>query len=371
MGCAASPTPAPTPSLPVPTPAPGSVIPCFDASCRHWNDTDGNRIEAHAAGMLQGLDGRWYWYGESKKVTHLAQHGVNLYSAPDISGPWTYEGCALNQSDIRVAGQQGPFIIERPKVLFNKNTSTYVMWFHLDTPGYKFAHVGVATATRPQGPFQLVRALLPDGLKSEDMSLFRDPLDEQAYFVRSVGNKFVAISRLTPDYLDSTGIISNHSVFEGMALFRHPNGTYYIITSHLTGWAPNPLMLFRAAGQTLDDPQWVAMGNPTGASTSFNSQPTYVVQYTPSHPGGEPYFVYMADNWINAADSGTDDRNKKILAAAYIWLPFWFKNDTVELHRQRRWSLENPFPKCPTEGTKLHLAACGREGQNWKVGGRR
>ena len=27
----------------------------------HWNDTDGNRIEAHAAGMLQSpLDSRWY-----------------------------------------------------------------------------------------------------------------------------------------------------------------------------------------------------------------------------------------------------------------------------------------------------------------------
>jgi hypothetical protein len=31
-----------------------------------------------------------------------------------------------------------------------------------------------------------------------------------------------------------------------------------------SGWDPNPLMLFRAAGTTLDDPQWVDMGNPTG-----------------------------------------------------------------------------------------------------------
>ena len=104
-------------------------------------------------------------------------------------------------------------------------------------------------------------------------------------------NQFAAISRLTPDYLASTGIISNHTRFEGMALFRHPNGTYYIVTSHLTGWGPNPLMLFRAAGKTLDDPQWVDMGNPTGDEVSFNSQPTYVVQYTPQ--AGDPYFVYM------------------------------------------------------------------------------
>ena len=50
-------------------------------------------------------------------------------------------------------------------------------------------------------------------------------------------------------------------------------------------------MLFRAAGKTLDDPQWVGMGNPTGDEVSFNSQPTYVVQYTPHT--GDPYFVYM------------------------------------------------------------------------------
>ena len=181
MGCASppGPTPAPPKPLPAPTPAPGRVVPCFDSSCRHWNDTAGNRIEAHAAGMLQAPNGRWYWYGESKKVPQLAQHGVNSYSAPDIAGPWTHEGCVLNQSAILVPGQSGPFIIERPKVLYNTETSTYVMWFHLDTPDYKFAHVGVATATLPQGPFKFVKAFLPDGITSLDMSLFRDPLDHQ------------------------------------------------------------------------------------------------------------------------------------------------------------------------------------------------
>ena len=68
---------------------------------------------------------------------------------------------------------------------------------------------------------------------------------------------------------------------------------YVCRTSHLTGWSPNPLMLYRAAGKTLDDPQWVDMGNPTNDSTSFNTQPTYVVQYTPTK--GNPYFVYVKD----------------------------------------------------------------------------
>ena len=128
------------------------------------------------------------------------------------------------------------------------------MWFHLDQGDYKFAHVGVATAKRPQGPFTFEHGLLPDGKMSEDMSLFRDPQDGQAYFVRSVANQYTAISRLTSDYLNSTGIISNHSVFEGMALFRHANGTYPLPYSR-NGAGPsqlsqsNPLGMAALAGR--------------------------------------------------------------------------------------------------------------------------
>ena len=60
------------------------VTPCFDPDCRHWNDTAGNRIEAHSAGMLRAPDGRWYWYGESAKTSSLEDHGVTCYSAADI-----------------------------------------------------------------------------------------------------------------------------------------------------------------------------------------------------------------------------------------------------------------------------------------------
>ena len=181
----------------------------------HWNDTDGNRIEAHAAGMLQSPgDGRWYWYGESKKDGNLRDHGVNCYSAPGLSGPWKNEGQVFHQSDVRVHDSSGPFIIERPKVLYNKSTKKYVLWFHLDTGGYGYRHVGVATSSEPNKGFVFHAGFKPDGVNSLDMSLFLDPQDGQAYHIRSCDNKYVGISRLTPDYLNTTGIISNHSVFE-------------------------------------------------------------------------------------------------------------------------------------------------------------
>ena len=333
------------------------VQPCFDEACPPWTDTDGNRIEAHAAGMLQSpLDGKWYWYGETAKGTverdGSMPHGVNCYSSSDLAGPWQFEGQVLKQSDVHVEHQArnvtGPFIIERPKVLFNPRTRTFVMWFHLETEGYLYRHAGVATSQAANGPFRFVHAMQPDGLPSLDMSLFRDPLDDQAYFIRSVDNEYNAISRLTADYLESAGVISTHRpVFEGMAIFRHTNGTLYCIASHLSGWNPNPLMAFRAAGTSLDDPQWVDMGNPTGHPTSFNTQPTFVVSATSK--AGEQFFIYLADNWVHAGPAGLPD-------ASYVWLPLRFIKGTLRLEKWDRWDLEDPFG---CAGTELRRGCCG------------
>eukprot|EP00041_Stephanoeca_diplocostata_P015426 m.294371 g.294371 ORF g.294371 m.294371 type:complete len:487 (+) comp20032_c0_seq2:54-1514(+) len=335
------------------------IVPGLLTTTPHWNDTDGNRIEAHAAGMLQDANsGRWFWYGESKKTSDLNDHGVNCYSAASLGGPWKFEGQVIHQSMIPspLNGSNGPFIVERPKVLYNELTKKYVCWFHLDTAGYKFRHVGVFTADNPAGPFTYIHALRPDGIPSLDMSLFKDPVDKQAYFIRSCDNSYAGISRLTPDYLNSTGLISTHEKFEGMALFRHPNKTYYMMTSHLTGWNPNPLMLLRADGPTLDDPQWVNMGNPTNSPTSYNSQPTYVVQMEDKN--GQSYFMYMADNWVHGGPNGLID-------ASYIWLPIKFEPTDVVIPYLTQWDTQDPFapapppPPCPvSSGSRLQLTPC-------------
>ena len=84
-------------------------------------DTDGKRIEAHAAGMLQSAaDSRWYWFGESKKLDDSKDphkydtQGVNCYSSATIAGPWKNEGQVLKQSDISVPGAHGPCAAAHP-----------------------------------------------------------------------------------------------------------------------------------------------------------------------------------------------------------------------------------------------------------------
>ena len=317
-------------------PPPTLIKSNFDTTTPHWNDTSGNRIEAHAAGLLQD-NGIWYWYGESKKTTDLTQHGVNCYtSSQGMSGPWEFVGQVLAQKDIvgpSLHSVTPPYVVERPKVLYNNSTNTYVMWFHLDDAGYKFRHSGVATSSSPSGPFTFAHALQPDNIPSLDMNLWMDPLDNQAYLIRSCDNQYAGISALTSDYMNTTGVISKHDRFEGMALFRLKNGTVYLISSHLTGWTPNPLMLFRNDGPSMKSAAWTLLGNPTGDTTSFNSQPTFVVSLEDSN--GEEYFVYLSDNWI---------RDGGLINAGYIWLPFWFHEDgSVRLKKQVAWDIENPF----------------------------
>ena len=69
-------------------------------------------------------------------------------------------------TDVQVAGQSGPWLIQRPKVVYNSHTETFVMWFHLDDEEYKSQKVGVATSQYANGRFAFVKALQPDGLVS-------------------------------------------------------------------------------------------------------------------------------------------------------------------------------------------------------------
>ena len=62
-----------------------------------------------------------------------------------------------------------------------------------------------------------------------------------------------------------------------------------MLASHLTGWFPNAMMLFRAEGESLDNPSWTHLGNPTKSNTSFNSQPAFVLPV--QDPRGDTVFM--------------------------------------------------------------------------------
>ena len=195
-------------------------------------------------------------------------------------------------------------------------------------------------------PTKFVRGFQPDGIPSLDMNLFRDPLDGKAYLIRDCAHEYVGISRLSPDYLNTTGVINKIPDCEGMAMLRLSNGTYYLIASHKTGWNPNPLIAWRSTTTSLDTTNWTNLGNPTSSNTSFNSQPTFVVQYTPT--SGQPYFIYMGDDWVHC--SNADGSEGPLVNACYIWLPIKMHANgagpvglPVQILRYASWSLDDPF----------------------------
>ena len=89
--------------------------------------------------------------------------------------------------------------------------------------------------------------------------------------------------------------------------------------------------------------QGTLLGNPTNDSTSFNTQPTYVVAQKDQN--GQQYFIYLADNWLK--DNG-------LINAGYVWLPFWFEKEAsgsseIVLKKQLSWDLKDPFAMPPEE----------------------
>ena len=99
-----------------------------------WPDNNGEHINAHGGGMLYH-NGTYYWFGEHKAATtSSALVGVTCYSSKDLR-KWKNCGVALEVSDEPGSEIEKGCVLERPKVIYNKVTKKFVMWFHLELKG--------------------------------------------------------------------------------------------------------------------------------------------------------------------------------------------------------------------------------------------
>ncbi|KAI4383445.1 hypothetical protein MLD38_009280 [Melastoma candidum] len=290
-----------------------------------WLDTDGNPIHAHGGGILfDDRGGKYYWYGENKDGPTYHAHkkgtarvdviGVSCYSSEDL-WTWKNEGVVLSAESMDIAHDlHKSKVLERPKVVHNERTHKYVMWMHIDNCNYTQAAVGVAASDSPTGPFTYLGSKRPHGFDSRDMTIFKDDDDSQtAYLVySSENNSVIHIGPLTQDYLDVTDVMSRVLIGqhrEAPALFKN-RGTYYMITSGCSGWAPNQAMAH--AAESMMGP-WETLGNPCiGGNkvyqlTTFFSQGSFVIPM----PGVDGGFIFVADRW-NPAD---------LRDSRYVWLP--------------------------------------------------
>ncbi|TDE10521.1 glycoside hydrolase family 43 protein [Dyadobacter psychrotolerans] len=289
-----------------------------------WKDVNGEVINAHGGGVLY-QKGTYYWYGEIRGERE--SKGVNVYSSKDLYN-WKPEGIALATVSDTASDIVRGSIIERPKVIFNKKTGKYVMWFHLELKGqgYNAARAAVAVSDKPTGPFIYQKSFRPNGHMSRDMGLFVDD-DGSAYHIYSAKDNYdLRISKLEKDYLNpstqDTLLFSKHR--EAPALFKK-DGNYYLITSGCTGWAPNKATLH--VSKSLFGP-WQLVGDPMSgpdAALTFGGQSTFVLPVQ----GKKNAFIFMADKW----------NPKDLKDSRYLWLPIQFKNGTPGVEWKNSWDL--------------------------------
>jgi len=270
---------------------------------------------------------KYYWFGTTQKQGGAwLSEGINCYSSYDLA-TWTFENEVFHNTSIKVS-THGPYRIERPKVLFNEKTKKYVMWFHLDDSGFSLRMVGVAESSTITGNYNWVAGFRPDGEDSYDMTLYQDD-DGSAYLCRSVRNQFAGISKLTDDYMNTTGIISKGPQIEGQAIFKI-YGKYYLTGSHLTGWNPNQAVLCTTDSRSLSGATWQNLPPMTSDQTTYNSQSTYVLPYL--HPSGSLLYIFLADRWAYP----------KVDQASYVWLPLVVNSVTdIKLIWHDQWTIKD------------------------------
>ena len=325
---------------------------------RLWLDNNHTHINAHGGGILFFND-TYYWFGEHKtsgSSGNTALVGFHCYSSKDLYN-WKDEGIALEAShDPNSPIVQG-CIMERPKVVYNKKTEKFVMWFHheLKGKGYNTARCAVAVSDNVTGPYAFVKSIRPDantwpanitegqkqdkslqfvtgystGQDSRDMTIFVDD-DGTAYHIySSEDNRTTHISQLSPDYFNHSGKYIRVFIdryMEAHTLFKN-NGKYYFIASGCTGWSPNAAR--SAVADSIWGP-WKELGNPCRGSQqqneiTFESQSTFVLPIH-SKPG---CFIFLADRWNPS--NPVDGR--------YIWLPIEWEDEKPVIKWHDHWDL--------------------------------
>ena len=315
-----------------------------------WLDSRGELINAHDGGVII-VNGIYYWYGlalrplgQSKGEDNGAATtiGINLYSSKNLHD-WKYEGVILSTSSDKSNPLYAPMRMERPKIIFNKKTNKFVLWFHyVGYPGNHgqaigYADAGVAVADKITGPFAFLgfhRPINNDGAV-KDCTVFLDN-DSTAYFIfdrkEIDGTRCLHIVKLTDDFLNSTNQWAKIEIAnrrEAPVLLKN-NNIYYLITSDVSGWKSNAAKVYKA--NHIMGP-WTEVGNPCtgdGMESTYNTQSTNA--FTVQDNSNVSIIMLERHNTNN------------FMRCSYVWLPISFTaNQELYFPYYKEWSLTSPF----------------------------
>ncbi|GAA5201731.1 RICIN domain-containing protein [Rugosimonospora acidiphila] len=283
-----------------------------------WNDTSGHAIQAHGEGITK-VGNTYYWLGEDKTSGSPFQN-IKCYSSTDLSH-WTFVANVLTR---QASGDLGPNrVVERPHVIYNASTATYVMYMHIDNSGYSERKAGVATSGSVCGSYTYRGSFKPLGHDSLDDNLFLD--GATGYFMsEDRTNAKLQIYQLSPDFLTVSALVKTLNQYEAPAMAKI-GGSYFLFGSHLTGWSTNDNQYATATSITGTWSSWRSFA-PAGTNTC-NSQATAIL---PVSGTSTTSYVFLGDRWNsgNLADS------------RYVWEPLTVSGTTVSMACQTSWTID-------------------------------
>lgn len=307
-----------------------------------WLDNKGNHINAHGGGVLFH-NGIYYWYGEhkikGKSEANFADGGIQCYTSTDLIN-WTDTGIVLGVDYNNTNNYDLTYgcLIERPKVVFNPKTRKFLAYFKFYPKGngYEVAYVGVATSESPAGPFKYSHKYLgPSPKGSGDFSMFVDENGDLFHLAVRKPDKAFVIAKMRDDYMlpieeyKEVENIEHHT--EAPAVVKI-NGTYHLLGSGSTGWAPNVARYYTSTN--LYGP-WKQEINPCsglnpidnlGIEKTWGGQSSYVLKVN----GLENGYIALFDIWYPDMP----------IKGRYIWLPIILKENKFKINWMDKWNFD-------------------------------
>lgn len=304
-----------------------------------WKDTDGSAINAHG-GCVVYTNGYYYWFGEQRKSNK--SDGISCYRSADLY-TWKKMNRAvvptgtMTDADTDIASGR---TLERPKVIYNEQTSKWVMWIHWENGSdYGQAKVAVCTADKVEGPYSLVSVFRPNNCDSRDQTLFADT-DGNAYHVYSTNmNNNTNCERLSSDYLTPLAdyvVQLKGRKYEAASLFK-VGDIYYGLFSGCTGWTANPgryMWTYDLMEEMWNAPADFKASDKTtgvnfcvdaGKDNTYQSQSNYVFPV----PGKDKCFIYMGDRW----------NSSNVQSSKHVWLPLSVRSGYPSVRWYDSWNL--------------------------------
>lgn len=361
-----------------------------------WLDNRGATIQAHGGGFLQMTDEDgtpiYYWAGEDKTHNRSTFNGINLYSSKDLVN-WRFEKSILKPDPTNPALNNNK--IERPKLIYNKNTGRFILWGHWETAdSYSSSQICVAVSDTVNGDYEFLGHWRPggtlrnwrkqggiayyendsektpisdeeinaDGNLSRDITVYVD--GEKAYLVSACANDHsIAIYELNEEFTDVEPGKEYHVLvdqkLEAPAIVKEGE-YYYLIGSGQSGWYPNQGRY--AFSKEISDPeswsdiQWFAN------NTTYYSQPTNIMTLTDQ--SGNNSYVYMGDRWNPQA----------LRDSTYVWLPLEIDGELIAMEFFKEWSLNQESGECVliraenlSVGRPVEATAAAKEDRNASV----